>query len=136
MRNWTAISGIVIAADGKETHNTGKKKSEDAAERRSLQEFNVMSTEWGISLSTTRIDEKSNEIPQMQKEKNGIHNLGLIRRFVMFIMKLLKVYYNRSMKRIRAKIGRNLEREMPVILSVLKVLYDNDMLDAIDELAK
>ena len=54
----------------------------------------------------------------------------------MFIMKLLKVYYNRSMKRIRAKIGRNLEREMPVILSVLKVLYDNDMLDAIDELVK
>ena len=296
----------VIAADGKETHNTGKKKSEDAAERRNLQEFNVMSTEWGISFSSTRIDEKSNEIPQMQKvmkqidcrgcivtadamnaqkataeaiikqargdyclalkgnhgtvwrevkeyfaceellekikkkegqyfreeetrtyetvtreyfitdslewfedrkeweklqsigyerksisrketgettveeryylcsikpiavlfgiavrrhwhienglhwvldivfredrlrskEKNGIHNLGLIRRFVMFIMKLLKVYYNRSMKRIRAKIGRNLEREMPVILSVLKVLYDNDMLDAIDELVK
>ena len=265
----------VIAADGKETHNTGKKKSEDAAERRNLQEFNVMSTEWGISFSSTRIDEKSNEIPQMQKvmkqidcrgcivtadamnaqkataeaiikqargdyclalkgnhgtvwrevkeyfaceellekikkkegqyfreeetrtyetvtreyfitdglewfeyylcsikpiaelfgiavrrhwhienglhwvldivfredrlrskEKNGIHNLGLIRRFVMFIMKLLKVYYDRSMKRIRAKIGRNLEREMPVILSVLKVLYDNDMLDAIDELVK
>lgn len=46
------------------------------------------------------------------------------------------LYYNRSMKRIRAKIGRNLEREMPVILSVLKVLYDNDMLDAIDELVK
>lgn len=54
----------------------------------------------------------------------------------MFIMKLLKMYYNRSMKRIRAKTGRNLEREMPVILSALKVLYDNDMLDAIDELVK
>ena len=26
--------------------------------------------------------------------------------------------------------------EIPVILAVLKVLYDNDMLDAIDELAK
>ncbi len=51
----------------------------------------------------------------------------------MFIMKLLKVYYDRSMKRIRAKIGRNLEREIPVILSVLKVLYDNDMLDAIGD---
>lgn len=70
------------------------------------------------------------------KEKNGIHNLGLIRRFVIFIMKLLKVYYNRSMKRIRAKIGRNLETEIPVIVTVLKVLYDNDMLDAINKLAK
>ncbi len=54
----------------------------------------------------------------------------------MFILKLLKAYYRRSMKRIRNKIGRNLETEIPVILAVLKVLYDNDMLDAIDELAK
>lgn len=296
----------VVAADGKETHNTGKKDSADAKDRRNLNEFNVMSTEWGICLSSTRIDEKSNEIPEMQevmgnldlrgcvitadalntqketaraivkkahgdyclalkenqktaygevkeyfgdekllketmaadgkylketeresgsivtreyfitddikwfedrkdweklssigyerkritrtgtdntvieeryflcsikpnaelfsivtrrhwniennlhwaldivfredrlrsKEKNGIHNLGLIRRFVLFIIKLLKAYYHRSMKRIRSKIGRNLETEIPVILAVLKVLYDNDMMDAIDELAK
>lgn len=296
----------VIAADGKETHNTGKKSSADPTERRNLNEFNVMSTEWGLTLSSTRIDEKSNEIPEMQKvmkqldcrgcvvtadamntqkataeaiveeahgdyclalkenqktaylevkeyfaceellkeiltkkgqycketeetachtitreyfitdninwfetrkewkkltsigyerktitqketgevsveeryylcsikpiaelfaivvrrhwhienglhwvldivfkedklrskEKNGIHNLGLIRRFAMFIIKLLKVYYHRSMKRIRNKIGRNLGTEIPVILAVLKVLYDNDMLDTIDELAK
>lgn len=296
----------VIAADGKETHNTAKKNSPEKEACRNLNEFNVMSTEWGICLSSTRIGEKSNEIPEMQKvmkqidcrgcivtadamntqkatagaivkeahgdyclalkenqktayrevkeyfaseglrkeilekdggyfkeaemtssqtitreyfitndinwfedskewekltsigyerkttfsketgettteeryylcsikpiaelfavaarrhwhienglhwtldivfkedklrskEKNGIHNLGLIRRFVMFIIKLLKAYYHRSMKRIRDKIGRNLESEIPVILAVLKVLYDNDMLDAIDELAK
>ena len=70
------------------------------------------------------------------KENNGIHSLGLVRRFVMFIIKLLKVYYNRSMKRVRSRIGRNLESEIPVILAVLKVLYDNDMLDTIDESAK
>lgn len=296
----------VIAADGKETRNTAKKNSPEKEASRNLNEFNVMSTEWGICLSSTRIDEKSNEIPEMQKvmkqidcrgcivtadamntqkatawaiikeahgdyclalkenqktahrkvkeyfaseelrkgiqekeggylketemtsgqtitreyfitndihwfedrkewekltsigyerkttadketgettieeryflcsikpiaelfaiavrrhwhienglhwtldivfkedklrskEKNGIHNLGLIRRFVMFIIKLLKAYYHRSMKRIRDKIGRNLESEIPVVLAVLKVLYDNDMLDAIDELAK
>lgn len=296
----------VIAADGKETHNTGKENSQDVCDTRNLSEFNVMSTEWGICLSSTRIDEKSNELPEMQevmgkldcrgcvvtadamntqkdtaraivekahgdyclalkenhktayhevkeyfasegflkeimaadgqyleetektasetvvreyfitsdikwfedrkeweklrsigyekktitrkrtndtiieeryflcsiqpaaelfaivvrrhwhienglhwaldivfredrlrsKEKNGIHNLGLIRRFVLFIIKLMKAYYHRSMKRIRSKIGRNLESELPVILSVLKVLYDNDMLNAIDELSK
>ena len=296
----------VIAADGKETHNTGKENSQDVCDTRNLSEFNVMSTEWGICLSSTRIDEKSNEIPEMQevmgkldcrgcvvtadamntqkdtaraivekaqgdyclalkenhktayhevkeyfanegflkeimaadgqylketeetasetvvreyfitsdikwfedrkewkklktigyekktitrkrtgdtiieeryflcsiepvaelfaivvrrhwhienglhwaldivfredrlrsKEKNGIHNLGLIRRFVLFIIKLMKTYYHRSMKRIRSKIGRNLKTELPVILSVLKVLYDNDMLNAIDELSK
>ncbi|MDE7416600.1 MAG: ISAs1 family transposase [Lachnospiraceae bacterium] len=37
------------------------------------------------------------------KEKNGIHNLGLVRRFVLFILKLLKAYYHRSKKRIRKK---------------------------------
>ena len=296
----------VIAADGKETHNTGKENSQDVRDTRNLSEFNVMSTEWGICLSSTRIGEKSNEIPEMQevmgkldcrgcvvtadamntqkdtaraivekargdyclalkenhktayhevkeyfadegflkeimaadgqylketektssetivreyfitsdikwfedrkeweklksigyekktitrkrtgdttieeryflcsiepaaelfaivvrrhwhienglhwaldivfredrlrsKEKNGIHNLGLIRRFVLFIIKLMKTYYHRSMKRIRSKIGRNLKTELPVILSVLKVLYDNDMLNAIDELSK
>lgn len=296
----------VIAADGKETHNTGKENSQDVCDTRNLNEFNVMSTEWGICLSSTRIDEKSNEIPEMQevmgnpdcrgcvvtadamntqkdtaraivkkahgdyclalkenqktayhevkeyfadegflkeimaadgqylketektssetivreyfitsdikwfedrkeweklksigyekktitrkrtedtiieeryflcsiepaaelfaivvrrhwhienglhwaldivfredrlrsKEKNGIHNLGLIRRFVLFIIKLMKAYYHRSMKRIRSKIARNLKTELPVILSVLKVLYDNDMLNAIDELSK
>ena len=56
----------VIAADGKETHNTGKMDSEDVCDARNLSEFNVMSTEWGICLSSTRIDEKSNEIPEMQ----------------------------------------------------------------------
>ena len=92
---------------------------------------------WGVKNSLHWVlDIVFREDRLRSKGKNGIHNLGLIRRFVMFIMKLLKVYYNRSMKRIRAKIGRNLEREMPVILSVLKVLYDNDMLDAIDELVK
>lgn len=296
----------VIAADGKETRNTAKRNSTVTEDSRNLNEFNVMSTEWGICLSSTRIEEKSNEIPEMQKvikqidcrgcivtadamntqkataraivkdahgdyclalkenhktayeemkeyfscddflkmvmgqdgrylketehtsdliitreyfitndiqwfedrkewekltsigyerktitqkrtadvkvegryylcsippiaelfatavrrhwhienglhwtldvvfredklrskEKNGVHNLGLIRRFVMFIIKLLKVYYQRSMKRIRNKIGRNLEGEIPVILATLKVLYDNDLLDAIDELAK
>ena len=296
----------VIAADGKETRNTAKKKSTEEDQNRNLHELNVMSTEWGICLSSTRIDEKSNEIPEMQKvikqidcrgcivtadamntqkataraivregqgeyclalkenqktayqeikeyfgcedflkklmdqdeqyakeaehtadaiivreyfitddiqwfedrkeweklssigyerktitqkesgkvqveeryylcsirpdvdmfaiavrrhwhienglhwtldvvfredklrskEKKGIHNLGLIRRFVMFMIKLLKMYYHRSMKRVRNKIGRNLETEIPVILAVLKVLYDNDMLAAIDKVAK
>lgn len=296
----------VIAADGKETHNTAKKNSVKDEDRKNLQEFNVVSTEWGICLSSTKIDEKSNEIPEMQKvikgidckncivttdamnaqketaraivreghgdyclalkgnqknahsevveyfaceeilneikqkqgqyrkevesttyavidreyyitddikwfedlpewekltsigyekktitnketgekkveeryylcsikaiaelfsivvrrhwniennlhwtldvvfredklqskEKKGIHNLGLVRRFVMFIIKLLKAYYGRSMKRIRHKIGRRPESELPVVLAVLKVLYDNNKLDAIDELTK
>ncbi len=43
-----------------------KKNSQDICDKRNFNEFNVMSTEWGICLSSTRIDEKSNEIPEMQ----------------------------------------------------------------------
>ncbi len=70
------------------------------------------------------------------KEKKAVHNLGLIRRFVMFIMKLMKAYYGRSMRRVQKTIGRRPERELPLILAVLRVLYTNDLLDSIDELAK
>lgn len=57
----------VVAADGKETRNTAKRNSTETEDSRNLNEFNVMSTEWGLCLSSTRIGEKSNEIPEMQK---------------------------------------------------------------------
>ncbi|NBJ95201.1 transposase family protein [Parablautia muri] len=62
---WTEIADF--AADEKETHNTGKKDSRDVKDRHNLNEFNVMSTEWGICLSSTRIDEKSNESLKCRK---------------------------------------------------------------------
>lgn len=43
---------------------------------------------------------------------------------VVFIIKLLKVYYHRSMKRVRNKIGRNLETEIPVIFVKELVVYN------------
>ncbi|MDE6636587.1 MAG: ISAs1 family transposase, partial [Lachnospiraceae bacterium] len=70
------------------------------------------------------------------KEKKAIHNLGLIRRFVLFIIKLMKAYYGRSMRRVRKTIGRRPETELPLVLAVLRVLYTNELLDSIDELTK
>lgn len=57
----------IIAIDGKETRNSGKKYSITEEDRRNLNELNVQSTEYGITLSSTRINEKSNEIPEAQK---------------------------------------------------------------------
>ena len=37
-----------------------------------LNEFNVMSTEWGVCLFGTGINEKTNEIPEMQAVMKGI----------------------------------------------------------------
>ena len=56
----------IVAIDGKETRGTGKKNGESEEERRNLNELNVQSTEYGITLSSTRIGEKTNEIPEAQ----------------------------------------------------------------------
>ncbi|MEZ3516688.1 MAG: ISAs1 family transposase [Lachnospiraceae bacterium] len=62
----------VIAADGKETRHTAKKHAKTPEDLCNLNEFNVMSTEWGVCLSSTRIGEKTNEIPQMQAVMKGL----------------------------------------------------------------
>lgn len=72
---------------------------------------------------------------QERLERKG-YSIGFVSRFAMFIMKLLKVYYNGSMKWRRAKIGRSLKSEITGIRAALKVLYDNDMPDVSDELTK
>ncbi len=59
------------------------------------------------------------------REKKALHNLGLIRRSVLSLLKILKAYYgNISYKHIRRRIGRTFESQVPVIFSVVKELYD------------
>ncbi len=58
------------------------------------------------------------------KEKKALHNLGLIKRFVLSILKILKPYYNMSYNHMRRKIGRKFEEEIPVIFLALKKMYD------------
>ena len=56
--------------------------------------------------------------------------LGLIRRFVLSILKILKEYYgNISYKHIRRRIGRTFEKQIPIIFSVIKELYDQGRLE-------
>lgn len=62
----------VIAADGKEPRHTAKKHAKEPEDLCNLNEFNVMSTEWGVCLSSTRINEKTNEILEMQAVMKGL----------------------------------------------------------------
>lgn len=62
----------IIAADGKETRHNTKKHAKEPEDLCNLNEFNVMSTEWGVCLSSTKIDEKTNEIPEMQNVMKGL----------------------------------------------------------------
>lgn len=64
------------------------------------------------------------------REKKALHNLGLMRRFVLSILKILKEYYgNISYKHIRRRIGRTFEKQIPIIFSVIKELYDQGRLE-------
>lgn len=45
---------------------------------RNLNKLNVQSTEYGITLSSTRIDEKTNEIPEAQKVLKSLDLRGCI----------------------------------------------------------
>lgn len=68
----------VVAIDGKETRGTGVECATDETERRNLNELNVQSTEYGITLSSTRIGEKTNEIPEAQKVLKRLELKGCV----------------------------------------------------------
>ncbi len=68
----------IIAVDGKETRGTARKDSTDAYEGRNMNNLNVQSTEYGITLSSTRISEKSNEIPEAQRVLRRMNLKGTV----------------------------------------------------------
>lgn len=68
----------IVAVDGKETRNSGRKNAVDKTDMRNLNELNVQSTEYGITLSSTRIEEKTNEIPEAQKVLKSLELRGCI----------------------------------------------------------
>ena len=62
------------------------------------------------------------------KEKNIIITLKLL--VDESILKILKEYYgNMSYKHIRRRIGRTFEKQIPIIFSVIKELYDQGRLE-------
>lgn len=68
----------IIAVDGKETRGTAKRDSTDAYESRNMNNLNVQSAEYGITLSSTRISEKSNEIPEAQRVLKKMNLKGTV----------------------------------------------------------
>lgn len=59
----------VIAADGKETHNTAKRNSVKDEDRKNLQEFNVISTEWGIWITSLFVQTQLEISRQIRKNQ-------------------------------------------------------------------
>lgn len=69
------------------------------------------------------LDVTFKEVTLHTRQKKALHNLALINRFVLSILKILKEYYGISFRYMRRKIGRNFEKEIPTIFAVLKKLY-------------
>lgn len=72
------------------------------------------------------LDVTFREDSQRTRNKVVLENLSLVRRFVISILKILKAYYKLSYNKIRRKIGRRFDKEIPVIFATLKKLYDED----------
>ena len=53
-------------------------------------------------------------------EKNGAKNLGIIRRIALMILKLVQVFYNKSMKLIMYELSLDFENEIENIFKLLK----------------
>ena len=70
------------------------------------------------------LDVTFKEDSQRTRNKVALENLSLVRRFVISILKILKSWYKLSYNKIRRKIGRRFDKEIPVIFATLKKLYD------------
>lgn len=53
-------------------------------------------------------------------EKNGAKNLGIIRRIALMILKLVQVFYNKSMKLIMYELSLDFKNEIENIFKLLK----------------
>lgn len=53
-------------------------------------------------------------------EKNGAKNLGILRRIALMILKLVQVFYNKSMKLIMYELSLDFENEIENIFKILK----------------
>ena len=53
-------------------------------------------------------------------EKNGAKNLGILRRIALMILKLVQIFYNKSMKLIMYELSLDFENEIENIFKLLK----------------
>ena len=52
-------------------------------------------------------------------EKNGARNLGILRRIALMILKLVQVFYNKSMKLIMYELSLDFENVIEIIFKLL-----------------
>lgn len=81
--------------------------------------------EWGIENNLHwYLDVTFKEDANTTMNKNAQANLNILRKLALNILKLVKPFYNKSLKLIRFRLGQNFEQE---IANVLKYLNTNEL---------
>lgn len=63
-------------------------------------------------------------LKEIEKEKNGARNLGILKRICLAVLKFVQTYYNLSLNKIRFLLSIDFEKE---IENVFKLLNTNDI---------
>lgn len=125
-KNWKGIKSIGLEIKTIENIQTG----EVVEERRhyivsfenDINKFkDAVRKHWGIENNLhAPLDIIFKEDKNKTLEKNGAKNLGILRRIALMILKLVQVFYNKSMKLIMYELSLDFENEIENIFKILK----------------
>lgn len=125
-KNWKGLKSIGLEIKNIENLQTG----EITEERRyyivsfenNINTFkDAVRKHWGIENNLhAPLDIIFKEDKNKTLEKNGAKNLGILRRIALMILKLIQVFYNKSMKLIMYELSLDFENEIENIFKLLK----------------
>ncbi len=123
---WKGLKSIGLEIKTIENINTGEITEERrhyivSFENNIIDFADAARKHWGIENNLhAPLDIIFKEDKNKTLEKNGAKNLGIIRRIVLMIMKLVKSIYNKSMKLIMYELSLDFENEMDNILKIIE----------------
>lgn len=125
-KNWKGIKSIGLETKRIENIQTGEVTEERrhyiVSFENDINTFkDAVRKHWGIENNLhAPLDIIFKEDKNKTLEKNGAKNLGILRRIALMILKLVQVFYNKSMKLIMYELSLDFENEIENIFKILK----------------
>jgi len=125
-KNWKGLKSIGLEIKTIENLQTGEVTEERrhyiVSFENDINTFkDAVRKHWGIENNLhAPLDIIFREDKNKTLEKNGAKNLGILRRIALMILKLVQVFYNKSMKLIMYELSLNFENEIENIFKLLK----------------
>ena len=125
-KNWIGLKSIGLEIKTIENLQTGEVTEERrhyiVSFENDINNFKeAVRKHWGIENNLhAPLDIIFKEDKNKTLEKNGAKNLGILRRIALMILKLIQVFYNKSMKLIMYELSLDFENEIENIFKLLK----------------